>query len=37
VHDAVAYLVAWGLEHRVLGPIRAIAWMRFSMAKGTSI
>ena len=24
VHDAVAYRVAWGLEHRVLGPIRAI-------------
>jgi hypothetical protein len=24
VHDAVAYLVVWGLEHRVLGPIRAI-------------
>jgi len=24
VHDAVAYLVTWGLEHRVLGAIRAI-------------
>jgi hypothetical protein len=24
VHDAVAYLVDWGLRHRVLGPIRAI-------------
>jgi hypothetical protein len=24
VHHAVAYLVTWGLEHRVLGAIRAV-------------
>ena len=34
VHDAVAYLVAWGLEHRVLGPIRAIGVDEIQYAKG---
>jgi transposase len=34
VHDAVAYLVAWGLEHRVLGPIRAIGVDEIQYSKG---
>jgi transposase len=34
VHDAVAYLVAWGLEHRVLGPIRAIGVDEIQYGKG---
>jgi transposase len=34
VHDAVAYLVGWGLEHRVLGRFAPLAWTRFSTGKG---
>jgi len=34
VHDAVAYLVAWGLEHRVLGAIRAIGVDEIQRGKG---
>ena len=34
VHHAVAYLVAWGLEHRVLGPIRAIGVDEIQYSKG---
>jgi transposase len=34
VHDAVAYLVAWGLEHRVLGEIRAIGVDEIQYGKG---
>ena len=34
VHDAVAYLVTWGLEHRVLRPIRAIGVDEIQYGKG---
>jgi hypothetical protein len=34
VHDAVAYLVSWGLEHRVLGAIRAIGVDEIQRGKG---
>jgi transposase len=34
VHDAVAYVVAWGLEHRTLGPIDAIGVDEIQYAKG---
>jgi len=34
VHDAVAYLVTWGLKHRVLGAIRAIGVDEIQYAKG---
>src|ERR1035438_1924512 len=34
VHDAVAYLVTWGLEHRVLGAIRAIGVDEMQRGKG---
>jgi transposase len=34
VHDAVAYLVSWGLEHRVLGLIRAIGVDEIQCGKG---
>jgi transposase len=34
VQDAVAYLVAWGLEHRVLAPIRAIGVDEIQYGKG---
>ena len=34
LHDAVAYLVAWGLEHRVLGPIRAMGVDEIQYSKG---
>jgi transposase len=34
VHDAVAYLVAWGLDHRVLGAIRAIGVDEIQYGKG---
>src|SRR5271165_240896 len=34
VHDAVAYLVTWGLEHRVLGQIRAIGVDEIQRGKG---
>src|SRR5450756_1871280 len=34
VHDSVAYLVAFGLEHRVLGPIRAIGVDEIQYSKG---
>jgi len=34
VHDAVAYLVGWGLEHRVLGAIRAIGVDEIQYGKG---
>jgi transposase len=34
VHDAVAYLVAWGLENRVLGAIRAIGVDEIQYGKG---
>ena len=34
VHDSVAYLVAFGLEHRVLGLIRAIGVDEIHYAKG---
>src|SRR5664279_1927198 len=34
VHDAVAYLVSWGLEHRVLGAIRAIGVDEIQYGKG---
>src|SRR5437879_2766311 len=34
VHDAVAYLVTWGLEHRVLGAIRDIGVDEIQRGKG---
>ena len=34
VHDAVSYLVTRGLEHRVLGPIRAIGVDEIQRGKG---
>ena len=34
VHDSVAYLVAYGLEHRVLGVIRAIGVDEVQYSKG---
>jgi Transposase len=34
VHDAVSYLVTWGLEHRVLGPVRAIGVDEIQRGKG---
>ena len=34
VHDAVEYLVTWGLEHRVLGAIRAIGVDEIQRGKG---
>ena len=34
VHDAVQYLVTWGLEHRVLGAIRAIGVDEIQRGKG---
>jgi transposase len=34
VHDAVQYVVAWGLEHRTLGPIDAIGVDEIQYAKG---
>ena len=34
VHDSVAYLVAFGLEHRVLGAIRAIGVDEIQYSKG---
>ena len=34
VHDSVAYLVAYGLEHRVLAPIRAIGVDEIQYSKG---
>jgi|SRR5580692_3513564 transposase len=34
VHDAVAYLLAWGLEHRVLRAIRAIGVDEIQYGKG---
>ena len=34
VRDAVEYLVTWGLEHRVLGPIRAIGVDEIQRGKG---
>jgi transposase len=34
VHDAVEYLVSWGLEHRVLGAIRAIGVDEIQRGKG---
>ncbi len=34
VHDAVEYLVNWGLEHRVLGAIRAIGVDEIQRGKG---
>ena len=34
VHEAVAYLVDWGLKHRVLGPIRAIGVDEIQYAMG---
>ena len=34
VHDSVAYLVTWGLEHRVLGAIGAIGVDEVQYAKG---
>ena len=34
VHDSVAYLVTWGLAHRVLGPIRAIGVDEVQYSKG---
>jgi transposase len=34
VRDAVEYLVTWGLEHRVLGPIRAIGVDGIQRGKG---
>ena len=34
VHDSVAYLVAFGLKHRVLGPIRAIGVDEIQYSKG---
>jgi len=34
VHDAVEYLVTWGLDHRVLGPIRAIGVDEIQRGKG---
>ena len=36
VREAVAYLVAWGLEHRVLEPIRAIGVDEIQYGKGHS-
>ena len=37
VHDAVAYLVAWGLDIASWGRSALSEWTRFSMAKGTNI
>jgi transposase len=34
VHDAVEYVVGWGLEHRTLGPIDAIGVDEIQYAKG---
>jgi transposase len=34
VHDAVQYVVTWGLEHRTLGPIDAIGVDEIQYAKG---
>ena len=34
VHDAVEYLVTWGLDHRVLGAIRAIGVDEIQRGKG---
>jgi len=34
VHDAVAYLVTWGLEHRVLGAMRAMGVDEIQRGKG---
>jgi len=34
VHDAVEYVVRWGLEHRTLGPISAIGVDEIQYAKG---
>ena len=34
VCDAVEYVVAWGLEHRILGPIQAIGVDEIQYAKG---
>jgi len=34
VHDSVSYLVRYGLEHRLLGPIRAIGVDEVQYAKG---
>ena len=34
VHDAVQYVVAWGLKHRTLGPIDAIGVDEIQYAKG---
>ena len=34
VHDSVQYLVEWGLDHRTLGPIRAIGVDEIQYAKG---
>ncbi len=34
VHDAVSYLVTWGLDHRILGPIRAIGVDEIQYSKG---
>jgi hypothetical protein len=34
MHDAVAYLVTWGLEHRVLGQIRGIGVDEIQPGKG---
>jgi len=36
VHDAVAYLVAWRLEHLVLGPVRAIGVDEIQYSKGNN-
>ena len=37
VHDAVAYLVTWGLENRVVGSIRAIGVDEIQYGKGHKI
>jgi transposase len=37
VHDAVAYLVAWGWSIASWGRSALSEWTRFSMAKGTNI
>jgi transposase len=34
VYDAVEYVVTWGLEHRILGPIQAIGVDEIQYAKG---
>lgn len=34
VHQAVAYVVEWGLLHRQLGPIRAIGVDEIAYGKG---